>query len=183
MEDAINSLRKSNDRAAARAAAKILRKLLSNVAKFPDDAKYRKVKRDNKVLKAKLWPVPGAESLLIASGFVLDENRNLILNVEDADIHAIEIRRVRHGLLMVHRLCEHFGKVKTVRKKTSRHDLIAKERELIIKEFKSDRKENVDMREARGPPRKSEPTLHEFGDKNQKTFSDVGIDLNKGGGG
>ena len=62
-----------SNRSSAAKAVKMVQTLLANILQNPSDQKYRSVRLCNKAIQRRLCSVPGAISLLVAAGFVLDE--------------------------------------------------------------------------------------------------------------
>lgn len=63
---------------------KVLFAYIKNIVEKPDDDKFRHIKMDNKVFKSKIKPFIGAKSLLLAVGFVANDNATVL----DLDEHA-----------------------------------------------------------------------------------------------
>eukprot|EP00947_MAST-08B_sp_MAST-8B-sp1_P006535 g6535.t1 len=182
-------------------AFKILSKVLGNIAASPSEAKYRTLKVDNKTV-AKLLTVEGTRELLVAAGFV-DSGATLSLpeSAELEPLHAAlavvlerspapaaaeaEQKEAAPGgtasstasstaspakqLSPEVIKCQQAAAVARAKKKA--------EREAIKRQMELDKKE----RKERGPAKASKAVKKAFGAAS-KTFEDIGVNLNAGGG-
>ena len=57
------------------------RRYLDNMIKNPDDEKYRKIRKNNKIFAEKVAPVEGAEEFLEAIGFQKTMEEGIVLQV------------------------------------------------------------------------------------------------------
>lgn len=78
------------DVSSAAAALRTVSTLLVNVVTFPRDAKYRSIRRSNKVLQTKLIPVPGALELIFCVGFESSEDDEDLLTLS-ADVKPLAL--------------------------------------------------------------------------------------------
>jgi len=69
---------------------KILIAYISNVIDNPDDDKYKSIKTDNKIYKAKVKPFIGAKALLLAVGFSENNEKTLLVLSDDADFEVLK---------------------------------------------------------------------------------------------
>lgn len=68
--EAIKSLENGNNQTCYIDAVTILLKILDNIIREPNNAKYRKIRLENKTIKEKLLALVGMRALLEQIGFV-----------------------------------------------------------------------------------------------------------------
>ena len=71
-------------------AVALLRKVLANILKNPDEPKFRALKLGNKAVAAHLAPLPGAIAFLLVAGFEHDADGQLLRLPADADLAGLE---------------------------------------------------------------------------------------------
>ena len=69
---------------------KILKAYIGNVAKNPDEPKFKKINMENKAYKAKVKPFLGAKNLLLAIGFAQSDDGTALELSEDADMEVLK---------------------------------------------------------------------------------------------
>ncbi len=72
----LNKTRKQLDPEVAQGLVNILVKILTNIKNNPGIQKYRVIKKDNKVLKKKVFVHANVDQVLVAMGFVFDQSTN-----------------------------------------------------------------------------------------------------------
>ncbi len=183
MDAALARIRKNSPEKVAN-ASRLLNVLLGNIAKHPYEHKFRRIKYANLTLRAKLWNADGVHDLLTCAGFLENQEQTCMYLPMEA-----ELRELRRALLGVHRIHtekepgkKKAKKVKASAKVKQDRARLLTEREMILKQFKSDQREKKDERDARAcATAASVAKPLKFGG-NLNTFKSVGVDLNKKGG-
>lgn len=101
----------------------VLMKLLENVAKNPDDVKFRSVKRANAAIKAKVLDIPGGAAVLLAAGF--QEEAEAFVFAQDASMDLLQTTLAS--------LREHAERCSLDHLRAIRDEKIAREKEIDAK--------------------------------------------------
>jgi len=172
-------------------AISLMLKLLQNVAKNPGVEKYRHLKRTNPTLQQKIFSVPGCAELLMAAGFEPESDEELVLP-ESADIQWVidQLTEFGNEELMAQRRAERDARIAAAKAEETK----AKELKGMARSSDADRKALLEKIEYDRQEREAREKLAaegfrekvsipaEKGGGDVTRFSDIGVDLNRGGG-
>jgi len=172
-------------------AITLMLKLLQNVVSNPDNPKYRRLKRTNATLQAKIFSVPGCAELLMAAGFEPEGEEELVLPTgEDVQWVVDELTLFGNQELMDQKRAERDARIAKIKAEEAKgKELTGKvhssdeERKKLLEKIEYDRQER-EMREklaAEGYHEKVGISA-EKGGREVTRFSDIGVDVNRGGG-
>lgn len=172
----------------------LLMKLLQNVVQDPSNPKFRRMKKTNKTLAAKVFGVQGCTALLLAAGFV-EEGEELVLP-EGVEVDWLvdrltsfgkeegerKAREERDARIAAHRAEEE--KDKQFRSAGLETGATGdEERRKIMERAEYDRQERVARDKLAAEGYKEENFVPaEKGGGAVKRFGDIGVDVNRGGG-
>lgn len=164
---------------ATQAGVSVLVKLLQNINEHPEEAKYRSIKKSNKVIGQKLLSLPGILEILQLIGYQDSASDSLefthSLEILETVIPIVE---VIHSEL-AEMLKTDADRERERREKAIKDELRSKEeaKKRLIAQSKLDRQEtNTKLI----PTQDSIATQRGLG--KQSTFKDIGVDINKKGG-
>ena len=84
LQAALTTLRSTNNPATYQTALSTASKLLNNIIQNPMEEKYRSIKKSNAAFNKRLGGVSGGEALLLAAGFVVEDNVFVLRPSEEA---------------------------------------------------------------------------------------------------
>lgn len=168
-------------------------KLLNNVVQDPSNPKFRRMKKTNKTLAAKVFSVPGCTALLLAAGFTEDGEELVLpegvevawvvelLNTFGKEEGEKKAREERDARIAAVRAEEEKGK--QLRAAGSAPLSGDEERQKIMKQAEYDKQERAAREKLVAEGYREENFVPaEKGGGAVTRFGDIGVDINRGGG-
>ncbi|XP_031550372.1 uncharacterized protein LOC116287814 [Actinia tenebrosa] len=178
----LDELRRSHDKETVKIALETLLKLANNAIQRPNDEKFRHIRVENKAFNAKVWSLPEAQQFLMVWGWVETDDGHIDLSVNDVK----QVLQKRLSSVPSPKPKSHDDQPMTEKEK-----MLQEERRLLQEQAKAEKaekerikaqiradRENVKKRES-----KASKATHLHGGGHMTKFKDIGIDLDKGGGG
>mmetsp|Transcript_12596 Transcript_12596/g.20072 ORF Transcript_12596/g.20072 Transcript_12596/m.20072 type:complete len:302 (-) Transcript_12596:11-916(-) len=171
-------------------AISTLMKILSNTVKDPANAKFRRLKRTNPALQAKVFAVPGCAELLMAAGFEPDGDEELVLP-DGVDVSWIleELTSFGSKEVMGKKREERDAKIAAAKAEDAKsrelkgHAGGGDERKALLAKIEYDRQERVAREKLAAEGYHEKLAIPaEKGGGDVTRFSDIGVDVNRGGG-
>eukprot|EP01130_Rhizamoeba_saxonica_P001127 TRINITY_DN11005_c0_g1_i1.p1 TRINITY_DN11005_c0_g1~~TRINITY_DN11005_c0_g1_i1.p1 ORF type:complete len:173 (-),score=33.52 TRINITY_DN11005_c0_g1_i1:178-696(-) len=148
---------------------KLLQLILKNIKINPNNPRYRSISIKSKKFSKDVWSIPAAKTLLYAIGFVLNDQSITLPNMENNE----DLTMVDTILLLL----DEADGIRTNVKRQQRANTVTvdEDRERILAAFRDDRINNEGRRATDSVAREI------GGGANINRYSDIGVDLNKGG--
>ena len=90
VDSAVATMLEKNGVEAVKVAAPILSRIFGNILAHPTEPKFRRLRKDNKQLAAKVLSARGARALLLAAGFEFEQSSGIFLLPEKFDRGRLE---------------------------------------------------------------------------------------------
>lgn len=172
-------------------AIALLLKLLQNVVKSPDNPKFRKLKRTNATLQAKVFSVPGCAEVLFAAGFEAQGDELVLPDSVDVQWVVDELTSFGNEELMAQKRAERDARIAALKAEEGKSKQLtgkvtggdAEERRKMLELIEYDRQERLAREKLAAEGYREQVAIPaEKGGGAVTRFSDVGVDVNRGGG-
>eukprot|EP01095_Lingulamoeba_sp_RSL-Kostka_P007095 TRINITY_DN2239_c2_g1_i1.p1 TRINITY_DN2239_c2_g1~~TRINITY_DN2239_c2_g1_i1.p1 ORF type:complete len:189 (-),score=61.64 TRINITY_DN2239_c2_g1_i1:300-866(-) len=171
IKKSIFSFEKENGHENSQPSIEIILRLLKNISKHPNQEKFFKVPMNNKKIKKTLVNMDGAIDILTLIGFEINEEQTYFVLPIDTDIEFIKALYLSIEKSMINWRSRMIKYEKRLKKEKNQQ---------FLNKIKQERKE-IEESKAHIQVTNSVANNIQFGARTS-TFSDIGVDLNKGGG-